>query len=350
MIDDVTRVMPTGSTTQMSGATMVMESDPFRTQMGGTVTCVVCKAQTPALETYCAECGYLLASMPAELDEPVSDEQLTAALVDSEGKRFRLKPGLNTLGRQDTDILVLDGTVSRLHAHLTLNGAELMVEDMGSSNGTKVGDLRLSANQPTPAASGTRLRFGNWNCTLDIPLIMPFASPAATETEGSESVVTPAETGTETPEAVVGTADTEQAVAILRWSEGPGSDVLLKEGVTTFGRRPDNMVVLLGDAYVSGRHAEINVGTDSATITDMNSTNGTVLNGTKLTPGTPLQLANGDTVQIGQTTYTFARVAAVKVSEEDPIFVRISPDTSMPHTPDNPVEFDDISEVGDANE
>ena len=41
-------------------------ADAVRTQMGGTITCPICKSTTPTTETYCGDCGFLLASTPVE--------------------------------------------------------------------------------------------------------------------------------------------------------------------------------------------------------------------------------------------------------------------------------------------
>src|SRR4051795_8730232 len=95
---DPTLVVPGGSQ-----ATMVMPSqaDAFRTQMGGTTTCPVCKSTTPLMDPFCGDCGFLLASPPAEDLAPPSEEVAPAELIDTQtGRRFRLREGVNTLGRQ----------------------------------------------------------------------------------------------------------------------------------------------------------------------------------------------------------------------------------------------------------
>ncbi len=66
------------------------------------------------------------------------------------GKRLGLRPGFDYLvGRgDDADIRVEDGwdgadTVSRRHVMLTVNRAGLMVRELGSANGTLVGQMPL---------------------------------------------------------------------------------------------------------------------------------------------------------------------------------------------------------------
>src|SRR5207253_1382044 len=107
------------------------QADALRTQMGGTTTCPVCKSTTPLMEAYCGDCGFLLTSTPVEEAAPPAEETPVAELVDSQsGRRYRLRNGVNTLGRQGTDILVNEGTVSRNHANITVENGKITVEDL----------------------------------------------------------------------------------------------------------------------------------------------------------------------------------------------------------------------------
>jgi pSer/pThr/pTyr-binding forkhead associated (FHA) protein len=73
----------------------------------------------------------------------------------------------------------------------------------------------------------------------------------------------------------------------------------------TFGRRPDVDVVLTGDSFVSGRHAAISYEGDGFIVTDLDSTNGTRLNGQKLAPNKPERLKDGDEIIMGKTVFVF---------------------------------------------
>jgi hypothetical protein len=66
--------------------------------------------------------------------------------------------------------------------------------------------------------------------------------------------------------------------------------------LTVVGRRADCAIVI-DDSFVSGEHAEVSHERGSWRIRDLNSTNGTLLNGTRLT--IPADLRAGDVVQIG---------------------------------------------------
>jgi len=78
-------------------------------------------------------------------------------LVSQTG-RVNLFDGDNLLGRDLDDVIdVPSPTVSRRHAAIRFTG-EAWLEDLGSKNGTFVGDLRVT--QPVRLADGDRVRLG----------------------------------------------------------------------------------------------------------------------------------------------------------------------------------------------
>ncbi len=75
---------------------------------------------------------------------------------------------------------------------------------------------------------------------------------------------------------------------------------------TTLGRRPYNDIVI-DNLAVSGEHAVLQVGPDGVFIEDLNSTNGTYVNGKAIKKQ---QLQNGDTVEIGKYKIKFVHDGA----------------------------------------
>ena len=73
----------------------------------------------------------------------------------------------------------------------------------------------------------------------------------------------------------------------------------------TIGRADDNDVDLGKDEFASGHHARIESQRDGVWILDLNSTNGTFVNGSRL-DGRRL-LKEGDVVQVGDTELRFER-------------------------------------------
>jgi pSer/pThr/pTyr-binding forkhead associated (FHA) protein len=74
---------------------------------------------------------------------------------------------------------------------------------------------------------------------------------------------------------------------------------------TTVGRSDDNVVVLDGDDYASGRHARVESGLDGTWVIDLGSTNGTYVNGERIQGRT--RLHEGDLLQVGDTELRFER-------------------------------------------
>ena len=67
----------------------------------------------------------------------------------------------------------------------------------------------------------------------------------------------------------------------------------------TIGRAATCAIVMPDDSFVSQLHARVYREAGSTMIEDLGSTNGTYLNGKRLT--TPEQISKGDRVQIGST-------------------------------------------------
>jgi pSer/pThr/pTyr-binding forkhead associated (FHA) protein len=65
------------------------------------------------------------------------------------------------------------------------------------------------------------------------------------------------------------------------------------------GRDDTCDIVVSDDAYISGRHARIEVRADGVWLVDLNSTNGTFLNGNRLTADRLVR--RGDRIQVGST-------------------------------------------------
>src|SRR5690349_13690942 len=88
----------------------------------------------------------------------------------------------------------------------------------------------------------------------------------------------------------------------------PGRDpeIVRIEGTGPFplGRAPDNKVVV-NDSAVSRKHAEISVREDGYWIRDLNSKNGTKVNGTLIHEAAPLH--PGDRIDIGPCQILFGR-------------------------------------------
>lgn len=64
-----------------------------------------------------------------------------------------------TLGRGDVEIRLDDPFASARHAHISREGHVVVIEDLGSTNGTYLNDQAL--NGPQPLHEGDRIRIGD---------------------------------------------------------------------------------------------------------------------------------------------------------------------------------------------
>lgn len=83
--------------------------------------------------------------------------RLEAVLFGGEAGRIWLLPFPVRIGRQQGEIVLSDRFVSARHCALHLDGEEVILEDLGSTNGTFV---EIPADRPWPLRRGDTLRVG----------------------------------------------------------------------------------------------------------------------------------------------------------------------------------------------
>ena len=125
--------------------------------------CPICGERDPEVGVLCEECR-------DELSSPIriTPEQIIlrivrpteAALLDPWGRAHRLE-ARTLVGRQieSQGLAILEPSVSRHHAHLTLDDGVWTLRDLGSANGTFHNDKLIDS--PVPVANGDRVRFGH---------------------------------------------------------------------------------------------------------------------------------------------------------------------------------------------
>lgn len=277
-------------------------ADVQRTQMSLRVTCPVCKTETPTVDGFCEECGFALEGTEGIVEEVSLEPPALPTLHDMQGNVYTLRPGVNTVGRLNADILLSDPSVSRSHARFLVQGDVVTLEDIGSTNGTFVNGQQLPPNVPIPLSDGAEISFGGAKLTLKLPLGVP-AAPVEVEATLEPSVPPAAQTLTLGTEDESATSPEQVAEIVAYWCSEDGiMRVPLSAGVYTIGRKPTNHIVI-PDPYVSGSHAVLIVQKEGISIEDVGSTNGTFVEDTKLIPHIAAPLGYGVRVQIGQGVY-----------------------------------------------
>jgi len=294
MMDDLEKTLSAGDL-QPEATQIFAQPAAESTQMAVSVECPVCHSQNAPSETYCTDCGFLLSSKPEEQVE-LAELQPVAMLVSRDGLReFALHEGENTVGRQDADVLLTHNTVSRRHALITVEDGKAYVEDLGSTNGTYVSGKKLEPGEKVEVADGTEVVFGSQT------LLFKLAAPPVLELDEIAGDSRCAQAAAESPEVSLEMPESKEEEAVAKLVSKDGSlSFLLKQKVYSIGRREGNDIVI-PDPYCSGRHAELRASEDSFQITDLGSTNGTLVNGVRIEPNSPTEIRIGDEVTVGNT-------------------------------------------------
>lgn len=166
-----------------------------------------------------------------------------------------------TIGRvEGVDLVLDDKGCSRRHCEVVKGPGGWLVRDLGSSNGTSVNGEKITEHALN---DGDTIRVGG--------VALTFLA--------------------------------RDADFALRFDKGEhaGKELPLTAQRTTLGRRPDNALTF-NDVKVSGVHVEVVREGDGFVLRDLGSTNGTWLDGRKVTE---VALGHGDRVKIGESEFLF---------------------------------------------
>lgn len=125
--------------------------------------CPICRIRLPEVGVLCEECRDELSSPMRISPEQIQmriDRPTEAALIDLWGRVHHLEPR-TLVGRQieNQGLAILEPSVSRHHAHLTLDKEVWTVRDLGSANGTFYEDGAVTG--PVVVTDASRVRFGH---------------------------------------------------------------------------------------------------------------------------------------------------------------------------------------------
>jgi serine protease Do len=101
------------------------------------------------------------------------------------GQRFEIDDTL-VVGRENGDLVIEDAQVSRLHAEFELTDGDLVVADLGSSNGTDVNGRRCE--EATVLADGDRVQIGETVLMVELPRLRGQATVLRTLPSRQETV------------------------------------------------------------------------------------------------------------------------------------------------------------------
>lgn len=246
-----------------------------------------------------------------------------------------------TIGRQEGNTIRLtERNVSRRHARLMRQNGHVVVEDLGSSNGTRINGERISGQ--STVKDGDLIQIGDYDLALQSD-VAAAARPQRTVTaelapEEMESSAAEAETEAESPiaereegdeeESPAPAAERRHSTAIIKMdqvegnrtrkvqdldaedaprlvvlsSEFKGQEYSCIRTEMKIGRTEDNDIVI-DHRSLSRTHAKL-VREDNGEwrILDMQSANGMTVNGE---PYAQSSLNNGDTIELGHVKLRF---------------------------------------------
>ena len=114
---------------------------------------------------------------------------------------------------------------------------------------------------------------------------------------GESMIIAPGEA------ASLGLAPSKRAMLVVLKSPAldDGEEVPIDSLPVSIGRGGQNEIPLDGDEFASAQHARFESRRDGLWVEDVGSTNGTFVNGARVT--TPRRLTKGDVVRVGQTDF-----------------------------------------------
>jgi predicted component of type VI protein secretion system len=135
---------------------------------------------------------------------------------------------------------------------------------------------------------------------------------------------------------------------VLQVLRGRSASTTLKlaDGVTSIGRH-DDCLIRIKSSQVSRRHCEVFETADKLAIRDLGSSNGTFVNGKKITGDQVLK--NGDELTVGAVTLRVARLGQPPVAQSGPVSKPKAADTAVVDAipEDEPEEFEMEFDDGD---
>jgi pSer/pThr/pTyr-binding forkhead associated (FHA) protein len=269
--------------------------------------CPVCKADGIVGQPYCPDCGFLLGSEVGALQEVADVSQRPRLRDPKTGAEHILKEGENSVGRERSDVLLQDASVSRKHAKLILDGDSILVTDIGSTNGTFVNGCRIPPSTEQKVLPGDEITFGSLSLVLDVPgadVPAGRANISAAILPSGDEVSSPQEF----PEGTF--AKLEPVTA------GAPTLYLFKEEIQ-LGRSGGD-ILLSDDPSVSRTHCFFCKTEQGVCLVDKGSSNGTYVNDVRLVPFEQKLLSEGDLLTIGRRKWRFIHYA----STEEPVEVR----------------------------
>lgn len=249
-------------------------------------------------------------------------------ICDEEGveKIHELVDDVTTIGRGSTNtIQITDQKASRLHFRIEREGEFFKVVDLGSTNGTRLNDEKITSQL---LKAGDVMRVGKTTFTYEGPGKPASAEPAPVPSSGPNAPTIRESPGVpdapsapiDPPTLKLSDNQVDGPKYVLVGLEGSCAGQTIELGVepVTIGRKAGNTLKIDDDA-ASSYHAEIKKEPMGYVISDLGSTNGTKVMGRaggEYEKIVKQLLTTGAKVRIGKTIFEFKNVGAPSDDDE----------------------------------
>lgn len=206
------------------------------------------------------------------------------------GKSIRIGRGI-----ENNDIAIPQEftSISRRHLEIQASGAEYRLVDLGSTNGVYVNEEIVGT---ATLKNGDEIRIGKAGEREEVIIQFQTSANTLAPEEISEQKTIPLSA------ELVSNAPSDIPHLTIRFPNGQTSYFAIQAERTIFGRS-DDATLNVPYRFVSSRHFELRQTGSEFTITDLNSTNGTLVNNKSLVPDQSQPIHNGDIIRIGDDAF-----------------------------------------------
>jgi pSer/pThr/pTyr-binding forkhead associated (FHA) protein len=234
--------------------------------------------------------------------------------------------GRIVIGRSDgSDVRLPDPSVSLRHASIRTQGAEYTLVDEGSTNGTWVGDIKLTPQTPRLVKTGDQIRVGRVWLEVIIGARAPTPDLGLATRDLALALVRSA------MEAV---GDDTQPVVFV--AEGPdiGTELRLAEqGRSYVIGRGAHCDLLLADEDASREHLVVVRRRAHVTLRDLSSHNGVYLGDVRIAPDKDLAWRSPLMVRVGRSVLRLEEPVTQALAQLEAVADEALPDEAAPPPP-----------------
>src|SRR5258706_3077959 len=184
-------------------------------------------------------------------------------------------------------------SISRRHFEIRRESGSFVLLDLDSGNGVYVNGQKVDT---VYLKDGDEIRIGNASDNQEVHIRIQIGTEFLASAETAEQVTLP-------PTFALSNSIPEIGPYLsIRFPNGSVKYFSILQNITTVGRGAENSLSL-PYRFISARHFELRQAGNNFTITDLKSTNGTLINNKPLIPNEPQSIHNDTIIRIGDDAF-----------------------------------------------